>query len=74
MNKAISFSQVTFLSSEASVVFNISSLYANANLSHRRFLHEQFLISKYPPILHVLLHSQLDYIYNDSIYNDLFDI
>ena len=46
-------------SSEASVVFNISSSHANAILSIRRFLHWQFLISKYSSILHALLHSQL---------------
>ena len=30
----------------------------NSNLPNRRFLHEQFLISKYSPILQALLHSQ----------------
>ena len=46
------------LSSEVSIVFNVSSLHVNTNLSNRHFPHEQFLISKYSSILHALLHSQ----------------
>ena len=52
------FARVTFsLSSEFSVVFNISSSHDNTNLPIRRFSHEQFLISKYSSVLHALLHS-----------------
>ena len=53
------FKNVTFLSSnELSVVFNILSSHANTNLPNRRFLREQFLISKHSLILHALLYSQ----------------
>ena len=53
------FSNVFFLSSgEVSVVFNISLWHSNTNLLINRFLHEQFLVSKYSSIFHVLLHSQ----------------
>ena len=49
------------LSSEVSVVFNISSSQVNSNvntnLSNILFLHEKFLISKNSAILYVLLHS-----------------
>ena len=60
VNKGIiSFHVLLFLSSsEVSVVFNISSSYANDILSNRRFSHEQFLISKYFPISYALLHSK----------------
>ena len=44
--------------SEVSVVFNISSSYANTNLPNRRFSQQQFLICQYPSILHVLLQKQ----------------
>ena len=52
------FPHITFLSSsEASIVFNISSLYSNTNFGTRHFLEEQFLTSKYLSILHALFHS-----------------
>ena len=55
--KQLIFSPVTFLSSsEASVVFNISS--SHANLPNRRFSYEQFLMPKYSWTLHTSLHSQ----------------
>ena len=38
-----------FLSSEVSVVFNISSSHYNTNLPIRRFSQEQFLVSKNNP-------------------------
>ena len=53
------FSHVTFLPSrKVSVVLNISSSHADTNLPVRRFLHEQFLVLKYPSILHALLYFQ----------------
>ena len=53
MNKAIIFFHVLLLSTiEVSDVFNVSSSQAITNLSKRRFLHEQFLISKYLPVLY----------------------
>ena len=52
------FKIITFLlSSEISVVFNISTAHSNTNLPIRRLLHEKFLRSKYLPILHALLYS-----------------
>ena len=53
------FSHVTFLpSTKVSVVLNISSSHAYTNLPVRRFLHEQFLVLKYPSILNALLYFQ----------------
>ena len=57
--KQLFLSHVTFLSfSQVSVVYNISSSYANTNLSNGCVSHKQFLISKYLPILHGLLLKQ----------------
>ena len=55
MNKII-FWYVTFLPTiaVASLVFYMSSSHANTKLSKRCFLHEQFLILNYPPILAIL--------------------
>ena len=60
MNKAIIFSYITFLSTIdlVSIVFKISSSHANTNLPKRRFLNEQFSMSKYSLILNALSHSQ----------------
>ena len=59
MNKKIIFTHVAFLStSEVSFVFNIPSSHAYPSLPKRRFLNEQFLISKCSRILHALLPSQ----------------
>ena len=50
---------VTFLlTSKALVAFNISSSHGITSLPNRRFLYDQFLISKHLSILHVLLDSQ----------------
>ena len=55
---ALIFSRFTFLPwSEVLIVFNISFSRANTSLPNRRFLHEQFLVSKYL-ILHALLQSE----------------
>ena len=52
-------SHVTFsLSSEILVVVSISPSHANTNLSIRRFSQEQLLVSWFPTLFHVLLHSQ----------------
>ena len=42
------------------IVFNISSSQANTDLSHRRFLHGQILMSQSSPFYHLSdsLHSQ----------------
>ena len=58
MNKAINFFNVYLSLSKVTVVFDLSSSHSNTNLPIRRFLQEQFLISKYSSKLHALLHSQ----------------
>lgn len=60
MNKAIIFFHILLLSTiEVSDVFNVSSSQAITNLSKRRFLHEQFLVSNYSPTLitHTVKHT-----------------
>ena len=54
MNKAITFFTCYF--HEVSVVLNVLSSHSNTNLLFNRFLHKQFLVSKYSSILHALLH------------------
>ena len=47
------FVHATFLSlTKVSFVFNVSSSHSTTNLLIRHFAQEQFLISKYSPILH----------------------
>ena len=48
----------SFSTSEVSVLFNISSSHSNTYLPINRFLHEQFLVSKYSLISRGLLYSQ----------------
>ena len=53
------FSRIAILlSSMVSVAFSTSYSHDKTNLPIRRFLHEQFLISKYSPVLHALLPLQ----------------
>ena len=53
------FSGINFLSTKMRFQLHVYViLHANTNLPNGSFLHEQFLISKYLPILHALLHLQ----------------